>query len=162
MSGILSAAPDSMPAPRRYFKYTRMTLPLEYNTLSEHTVWRPATAADGALTGASAAVTADGVGAAEAAEIGHDSGWPAQNVVSGGTAGSRTGAASSAQHMLPAAGSGGGAARWWGRRRRLLWLGLTWTATGGAQSLCSRAPLLPQQPTLTLSRDYLPLQRMHR
>jgi hypothetical protein len=24
----------------RYFKYTRMTLPVEYNTLSEHVVWR--------------------------------------------------------------------------------------------------------------------------
>ncbi len=115
---------------RRYFKYTRMTLPLEYNTLSEHTVWRPAAAADD-LTNASAALAAGGDGTS----------LQRQSAGSTGAAGSQTGSAAGVQQTASAAGADGGAPRWWGRRRRPLWPGVTYTDAGGAPTLPGfRAP----------------------
>jgi len=110
--------------PNRYFKYTRMTLPMEYNTLSEHTVWRPATAADDP-TGASAELAAAGDGMS----------LPAQNAVNTGAAGSRAGGSAGVRQTATVAGTDGGAPQWWGRRRRSLWLGLTQTTAGSDQML---------------------------
>ena len=109
---------------RRYFKYTRMTLPLEYNALSDFVSWRPAPAGDQAVGTSSLRAPSSTAAAA---------------------AGASAKANSSTAWSLPQAahvvGGRGGLQRLWGRRRRLA--GLESTVRGSESAQMTSAQMVP-------------------